>query len=199
MERGCRYVDNAEPGGSNRIFGGGSFCFLKRDTRVRGQGEDVDNLWRVSWCKIRMKRIRRKIWRVWSKIFHEDSFIEKVIKVWNIAVRKLYINFLFSTLKQFFFFLWIISFKKDSFAIKIKDFTRGKVPALLDLLSIPYHREEWKISGARCRLILVTITKMLARKIYDLQCLILTDLRFPVFHHLNSRFHECLKKSSTSP
>lgn len=55
---------------------------------------------------------------------------------------------------NFFFFLWIISFKKDSFAIKIKDFTRGKVPALLDLLSISYHREEWKISGARCRLII---------------------------------------------
>lgn len=98
---------------------------------------------------------------------------------------------------NFFFFLWIISFKKDSFAIKIKDFTRGKVPALLDLLSIPYHREEWKISGARCRLIICDNNEDARTK--DLQCLILTDLRFPVFHHLNSRFHECLKKSSTSP
>lgn len=30
VERGCRYVDNAEQGGLNRIFGGGLLLFLKK-------------------------------------------------------------------------------------------------------------------------------------------------------------------------
>lgn len=70
MWKGVVYVDNAEPGGLNRVSEeeGGSFCFLKKrhevSSRERRCWRRVDNLWCVSLCKIRMRiftEYKRKI------------------------------------------------------------------------------------------------------------------------------------------